>query len=396
MKPNWRAAVAAMVAVIPCSITHGQLLRPTLVGGTRDLEGTAAYTGYFAVGTAVGLLEFDIRSVRSPQRATLEFVPDVVIPPDQELSARFHLRIFPGGGPASVENRFLQREAETIAETDVVVSSTSAAAIVDVTEAIRIAIELKAPYLGFSFRCSDDFNLGACPSGQMAVFGEHAEDATAYNNFLLRIEPRIGDPLRIVRSWPQDGYIDARDDFLASGKTTAGGRWGIDAVTISFNQPVRDAVTGGSLRPKSFVVTESDQTRSRRVIKVTAVGVAHTGDGVDFTVHLDRWIEPGVWTTITAAVADELGKPIHHGADSVSIGFLPGDADRSGTTGAADVVFLIDVLNGVVVPVDNALVCDIDRSDACNAADILRIVDLLNGAGTTRSWNNVSLGPRPQ
>lgn len=395
VKHRWRAAIAVTFAVSTCSITHAQLLRPTLVGSAHDLEGAGAYTSYFTAGTAVGIIEFDIRSVTSAHKATLEFVPDVVRTPDRQHPAHFHLRIYPGGGPVSAEDQFLRREERAFAETDVVVSSTSAPAMVDVTEAVRTALQLEVSYLGFSFHGADDCDLGACPSGQIAVFGEHAEDGTAYNNFLLRIEPRTGDPLRIVRSWPQDGYVDVRDDFLANGKTNMGGRRGVEAVTISFNQPVRDAATGGALLPESFVVTESGQTRSRRVIKVTAAGVAPAGDGVDFTVHLDRSIEPGMWTTIRANVVDESGGPIRADADSITIGFLPGDVDRSGMTGAADVLYLLDILNGVAASASGPLACDIDRNEVCDESDIGRLFDLLNGVGSTRRWLNVVLAPKP-
>jgi len=35
--------------------------------------------------------------------------------------------------------------------------------------------------------------------------------------------------------------------------------------------------------------------------------------------------------------------------------------------------------------------CDIDRSDICSPADVLRVIDLLNGAGANSLWLNRSL-----
>jgi len=392
--PGRRAAVVAAVALSLCPETHAQLLRPCIVGGARNIEGAGAFTGYFAAGAAVGIIEFDIRAVTSARRATLEFVPDIIKPTDPQHPAHFHLRIFPGSDPVSVADDLVLRAEHMLADTDVLVASTMAATIVDVTEAVRAALELKVPYLAFSFQGSDDED-SASMSGQMVVFGEHAEDGTAYNNFLLRIEPRTGDPLRLVRSWPQDGYVDVRDDSFAHGKTHEGGCQGLDAVTISFNQPVRDAVTGGALLPESFVVTESEQTRPRRVIMVTAVGVVAAGDEVDFTVQLDRSIEPGTWTTIRANVVDESGRPIQPEADSITIGFLPGDVDGSGMTGAADVLYLVDMLNGVAGTASDPLACDVDRNGACDDADVDRLFDLLYGVNATRPWVNVALPPKP-
>ena len=39
--------------------------------------------------------------------------------------------------------------------------------------------------------------------------------------------------------------------------------------------------------------------------------------------------------------------------------------------------------------------CDTDRSAACPPADILRVIDLLNGGGANVPWLNKSLPQRP-
>jgi len=83
-------------------------------------------------------------------------------------------------------------------------------------------------------------------------------------------------------------------------------------------------------------------------------------------------------------------------SDRVVIGFLPGDVNASGTASAADILDLIDGLNGILDPPLNEWQCDTDRSGLCSAPDILRVIDLLNGVATSRPWNNVSLPPMPE
>ena len=65
---------------------------------------------------------------------------------------------------------------------------------------------------------------------------------------------------------------------------------------------------------------------------------------------------------------------------------LPGDVNGSCASNPADVLTLIDFLNGI-----GALEwyqCDVDDSGACTAADVLAVIDLLNGAAMFNSWNN--------
>ena len=71
------------------------------------------------------------------------------------------------------------------------------------------------------------------------------------------------------------------------------------------------------------------------------------------------------------------------------LGFLPGDSDSDQTTGAADVVHLLDCLGGDASCEDYQ--CDTDRSGRCTPADILREIDLLAGAEEFASWFEESL-----
>lgn len=102
-----------------------------------------------------------------------------------------------------------------------------------------------------------------------------------------------------------------------------------------------------------------------------------------------------MWTTLRANVVDERGNSIQSEADSVTIGFLPGDVDRSGMTNAADILHIIDLLNGLAGGTVDPRRCDIDRDGLCDDGDRERLLDLLYGVETTRAWLNVALPPRP-
>lgn len=50
---------------------------------------------------------------------------------------------------------------------------------------------------------------------------------------------------------------------------------------------------------------------------------------------------------------------------------------------------MIDILNAVEQPVWGDLSMDIDQSGVFGAADVLRVIDLLNGAIPYAVWNGV-------
>ncbi len=66
----------------------------------------------------------------------------------------------------------------------------------------------------------------------------------------------------------------------------------------------------------------------------------------------------------------------------------PGDVGADGASNAADVLELIDALNGDPTALGSYRT-DVDRSGVTNAADVLGVIDLLNGADCFDAWNNV-------
>ena len=51
-----------------------------------------------------------------------------------------------------------------------------------------------------------------------------------------------------------------------------------------------------------------------------------------------------------------------------------------------DILKIIDILNNVMTPPWGTASCDTDRSGICGPADILRVIDLLNGADVYDPW----------
>ncbi len=105
------------------------------------------------------------------------------------------------------------------------------------------------------------------------------------------------------------------------------------------------------------------------------------GDGMGtYTITLERPITPGSLTTIRYAGTDT-GAFIAHPAN------VNGDPGSS----PLDILDLIDFLNNALVLPWGSYSCDADRSGDCNSADILTVIDLLNGAGAFDPWNGSPL-----
>ncbi len=177
--------------------------------------------------------------------------------------------------------------------------------------------------------------------------------------------------LTIALSDPPDGAIDARVPHALNNSLE---RYDWDSVELTFHPcfSVRS--------PGDFTVTE----------------VGGDGEPPDITVvtPLDDWnvrlslseqIKPGAWTRITYVPA----------ALSVEIGSLPGDVNGDGVSLPADILGLIDDLDGQAEEPMEAWQCDVDRSGRCTAQDILRVIDVLNGAEAYEVWNGRSLPDRP-
>ncbi len=184
---------------------------------------------------------------------------------------------------------------------------------------------------------------------------------------------------------PVDGVVDVRQDRSITGQTAQG----FDRVRMRFSCEPYDAQTGQPFNTGSFEVDSTSGITPLVFIIEEAAG-ENTYD-----IILTDPIPPGAWTTITAHVESPDGVPIDPGANSVTLGFLPGDVSGNRRSTPSDILDLIDHLNGLRVPPLPTRQCDMDRSGQCTPSDIVRLIDLLNGVNTSRPWLGASLPPNP-
>jgi hypothetical protein len=116
-------------------------------------------------------------------------------------------------------------------------------------------------------------------------------------------------------------------------------------------------------------------------------GIASVVDngGGSYSITLDREIAPGEVTTLTYDNTAYGGSTVVTGVFT----YLPSDADGDGTSAPADILAVINSLNGVVPLPDERV--DMDRDGDPGPADILRAIDLLNGAGDYNAWLDVQI-----
>jgi hypothetical protein len=165
---------------------------------------------------------------------------------------------------------------------------------------------------------------------------------------------------------PPNCAIDARQPSNPNGSSPAG--W--DKIQVTFNEPWDP----GEMGPDDFDVTVTLPGTPPDIAGVTA-------DGQTATIEFASAIPVGKWTCLVHKDSREL----------VCIGYLPADVNADRTSSPADILAIIDCLNGVVVPPCEEWQCDVDRSDLCGPADILRVIDLLNGADVYDPWLGITL-----
>lgn len=192
-----------------------------------------------------------------------------------------------------------------------------------------------------------------------------AYDTTRANNKTIVVID-ADTSLTIVAGVPPDGVIDARQPSESDGSNPAGWR--------SF-----DLIFNGEtclMAATDFTITQEGGTSPAPLM----ASFEHVGSHT-VQIGLSRIIGPGAWTTITHAAT---------GA-GVRIGYLPGDANADGLACPIDILAIIDNLSGQVDPTFEMCQCDIDRSEVCASADILRLIDLLNGADAYEPWSGRTL-----
>ncbi len=185
------------------------------------------------------------------------------------------------------------------------------------------------------------------------------------------------------------GYIDPRAESSNGSDLNRG----LDEITLVFSEPVRN-VGGASLSAAAFTVTETGGGTAPNVTGVV------TSDDQTVTLQLDRIVTLQEWTTIRADVEDFAGNLIAEcdGCDvrpnELSIAFLPGDVDQSGSVSPLDLFAYRQLVNGISDPQVGTLadLVDTNRDGNITPVDLFAYRQLVNGVGTsTRTWAGTSL-----
>ena len=181
-----------------------------------------------------------------------------------------------------------------------------------------------------------------------------------------------------LSSDPADGWVDARQP-LNDGMTEPDG-WSV--IEITFNAECDASV----LSAGDFTITEVCDPGN--CDEVGPAVDSFVGAGDSGTLTLVAPIDPKAWTVITYVDGDA--------GDVIRLGYLPADADASGTSNANDIVEEVDMVNealsGGSPPLHSS---DIDRSGSVTGNDIITLIDLLNGAGVFDPYFGVTLPDLP-
>ena len=187
----------------------------------------------------------------------------------------------------------------------------------------------------------------------------------------LALEPlTISTPLcSIVGSDPPNCAIDARQPSEPDGSGPAG--W--DAATIEFSSTTLD------IEPTDFSLTVEPAVADPPEIILVAL------EPPAVTLYLDTTVPPGHWTCFTYLPS----------AEALCLGYLPGDVTADLRSTPLDITALIETLTAHLrnpLPISQS---DVDRSGRSAPADILRIVDLLNGVEAYDAWLQAELPACP-
>lgn len=169
---------------------------------------------------------------------------------------------------------------------------------------------------------------------------------------------------------PPDGVVDARQPHLPHA---AGQPLGIDEVLVAAPS------NADSLDCWRLCETADDGSENE------VANVIDNGDGT-YTLGLDRPLTPGAATTITYAADNgslQTGIFISH----------PANVNGDGEADSLDVTAVINDLNGTSPPPWGKYSADCNHSGSTTPADLLCVIDLLNGADAFHpGWNG---SPKP-
>ncbi|UCC32727.1 MAG: hypothetical protein JSU86_10670 [Phycisphaerales bacterium] len=175
---------------------------------------------------------------------------------------------------------------------------------------------------------------------------------------------------------PPDGVVDARQPHPIGNPGTL---QGIDTIIVG---------APGGADATCFTLCETNENTALHPPYQPGfetneiISVEYNGEGA-YALTMKRPITPGEVTTISYTDGDGVastGQFMSH----------PANVNSDGTAGPADILAVIDILNGVRPSPWGAYSADVDHSGAVGPPDILRVIDLLN-----HGWLDTSLPTNP-
>ena len=207
------------------------------------------------------------------------------------------------------------------------------------------------------------FIIPLVPNPATAMVDSNAQYIKPLKTESLTIDIGTICPCFITGSTPDDCALDGRQPSEPDGTLEAG--W--SEMQIEFDQPCLSCGFSSGRFSVSQIPAFGFPPISISDVECTGLYTA--------TVTLSRTISTNTWTCVRDVVTN----------GEVCVGYLPGDSDKDSTSDEADLLNLIDCLNGDATCEIHQ--CDMDRSGLCGPADLLREIDLLNGAEMFDPWN---------
>lgn len=170
----------------------------------------------------------------------------------------------------------------------------------------------------------------------------------------------------VLAAKPLSGTVDARQPHDPSSALP---RQGIG----SSSEPILLTLGAEGADIDCFTLCETVQDQ---VLGPNSISVVTDLGGGDYEIVLDHAITAGGVTTIRYV----------HDATPVVYTAHPANADGNDFASAADVLAVFGMLTGAVASPHGLYSTDIDHSGAVGAADVIRLIDLLNGAQMFAAW----------
>jgi hypothetical protein len=174
----------------------------------------------------------------------------------------------------------------------------------------------------------------------------------------------------ILTADPPSGTVDARQPHAVGAAIP---RWGIG----SADEPIHLTLGASGASADCFTLCETSLDPLAGANDIASV--EDLGGG-NYVITLMHAITPGAITEL------------RYTNDPTPVTYMshPANVNNDTAAGPADILYLIDVLNGVSAAPFGLYSVDVDRSGQPGPPDILRLIDLLNGAGTFDSWLNTA------